>query len=71
MAQGFGTTATYQFHRTERWLGRVKAIYCGEYTPVGNFDNQLDQVLAFSLTATTSRIGSRTDQGGRMAQIIM
>ena len=49
MAQGFGATATYQFYRTERWLGRLKAIYCGEYTPVGNSDDLLDHVLAFFL----------------------
>jgi hypothetical protein len=49
MAQNFGSTATHQFYRTERWLGRLKAIYCGEYTPIGNFDETLDHVLAFFL----------------------
>jgi hypothetical protein len=49
MAPGFGTTATYQFFRTERWLGRIEAIYNGKYVPVGNSDDVLDHILAFFL----------------------
>lgn len=47
MAHGFGSTATYQFYRTERWLGRLKAIYGGDFQPIGNWDDPLDHVLAF------------------------
>jgi hypothetical protein len=49
MDHGFGTNATYQFYRTERWLARVKAIYVGEYQPVSKWDVPLDHVLAFFL----------------------
>jgi len=49
MAIGFGNTATYQFYRTERWLGRLKAIHSGQHMPVGSFDDSLDHVLAFFL----------------------
>jgi hypothetical protein len=44
-----GATATYQFYRTERWLGRIEAIYNGTYTRVGNSDERLDHILAFFL----------------------
>ena len=43
----FGTTATDQFFRTERWLGRIEAIYNGTYVQVGNSDDVLDHILAF------------------------
>ena len=49
MAPGFGETATYQFFRTERWLGRIEAIYNGTYVPVGNSDDLLDHIVAFFL----------------------
>jgi hypothetical protein len=49
MALGFGTNATYQFYRTERWLGRMKAIYSGKYTSLGNSEDHLDHILAFFL----------------------
>lgn len=49
MAQSLRANATYQFFRTERWLGRLQAIYNGEHTPVGNWDDPLDHVLAFFL----------------------
>src|ERR1035437_4070866 len=49
MAQGLGENATYQFYRTERWLGRLQAIYSGKHTPVGNWDDPMDHVLAFFL----------------------
>jgi hypothetical protein len=44
-----GANATYQYYRTERWLGRMEAIYDGKYTPVGNSDDLLDHILAFFL----------------------
>lgn len=49
MSLGFGKNATFQFFRTERWLGRVHAIYEGEYKTIGTFDDLLDHVLAFFL----------------------
>jgi hypothetical protein len=47
---GFGSTATFQFYRTERWLARLQAIYNGEYKGIGNFDDLFDYVLAFFLS---------------------
>ena len=32
---GFGETATFQFFRTERWLGRIQAIHEGDYKQLG------------------------------------
>jgi hypothetical protein len=49
VANGFGPNATYQFYRTERWLGRLEAIGAGRYKPVGSFDDPFDVVLAFFL----------------------
>ncbi len=49
MAQGFGSNATYQFCRTERWLARLEAVYDGRYKPIGSFDDPLDSVPAFFL----------------------
>ena len=44
-----GGNARYQFYRTERWLGRLEAIYEGKHTFVGNSDDPLDHILAFFL----------------------
>lgn len=49
VSTGFGENATFQFYRTERWLGRIHAIYQGDYKQIGNFDDPLDYVLAFFL----------------------
>lgn len=45
----FGSNATSQFYRTERWLGRLQRIYSGEFQELGSWDEPLDYVLAFFL----------------------
>ncbi len=45
----FGSNATFQFYRTERWLGRLRRIYSGESQELGDWDDPLDYVLAFFL----------------------
>lgn len=32
--KGIGSNATYRFHRAQGWLGRLEAIYSGEFTPI-------------------------------------
>jgi len=53
MSQDFGTTATYQFYRTGRWLDRVRTTCSSDYIPGSKSDNEsdnaLDYVLAFFL----------------------
>lgn len=42
---GYEPFALYQFHRTERWLKKMRDIYSGNYRP----DEPLDYLLAFYL----------------------
>ena len=49
MQQGIGPTATYQFYRAERWLGRLDDICCGKYASRSIAMDALDYVLTFFL----------------------